>query len=105
MYHLVIQKRFTHPEGCQRADSNFPIGAASKLARLLKNSLYARFDLRSGTKLAVFGAFQARFVVAVSSMPTFSTGSCVLTRRSFAMSFKYIAKLLACSLRGLKQPS
>jgi len=41
----------------------------------LKNSLYARFDLRSGTKLAVFGAFQARFVVAVSSMPTFSTGS------------------------------
>ena len=41
--------------------------------RLLKNFLYARFDLRSGTKHAVFGALRARFVVTLSSTPTFST--------------------------------
>jgi hypothetical protein len=41
--------------------------------RLLKNSLYARFDPRSGTKQAAFGTFGDLFVVAFSSMPTFST--------------------------------
>jgi hypothetical protein len=34
--------------------------------RLLKNSPYARFHPRSGTKYAVFGAFRAGFVVAIS---------------------------------------
>jgi hypothetical protein len=43
--------------------------------RLLKNSLGTRFHHRSGTKHAGFGAFQARFVVAISSKPTFSTAS------------------------------
>jgi hypothetical protein len=42
--------------------------------RLLKNSLYARFGLGSGTKHAVFGALRARFAVTLSSTPTFSTG-------------------------------
>jgi hypothetical protein len=42
---------------------------------LLKNSLGARFHPGSDTKHTDFGAFQARFVVAISSMPTFSTGS------------------------------
>jgi hypothetical protein len=45
---------------------------------LLKNSLYARFDLTSGTKHAVFGALRARFVVTFSSTPSFSTGWSVL---------------------------
>jgi hypothetical protein len=41
---------------------------------LLKNSFDAHFRPRSGTKHAAFGAFQARFVVAFASTPTFSTG-------------------------------
>jgi hypothetical protein len=45
---------------------------------LLKNSLGTRFRPRSGTKHAGFGAFQARFVVAISSTPTFSTASLLL---------------------------
>jgi hypothetical protein len=40
----------------------------------LKNSLCARFHPRSGAKYAILGAFRAPFVVATSSMPTFSTG-------------------------------
>jgi hypothetical protein len=40
---------------------------------LLKNSLHARFDPILGTKRAGFGRFQARFVVAIGSTPTFST--------------------------------
>ncbi len=43
--------------------------------RLLKNSPYTRFHPRLDTKYAVFGAFRARFVAAISSTPTFSTGS------------------------------
>ena len=39
MYHLVIQRQFTHPEGYQRADCNFPIGATSK-------SRFNRYDQR-----------------------------------------------------------
>ena len=45
----------------------------AEFIRLLKNSPYARFHPRLGTKYAVFGAFRARFVVAISSTPTFST--------------------------------
>jgi hypothetical protein len=41
----------------------------------LKNTPYACFHSRSGTKHAAFGAIGARFVVATSSTPTFSTGS------------------------------
>jgi hypothetical protein len=41
---------------------------------LLQNSLGARCDPSSGTERTDFGAFGARFVVAVSPMPTFSTG-------------------------------
>jgi hypothetical protein len=37
------------------------------------NSLGTRFDPRSGTIHAAFGAFRARFMVALSSTPTFST--------------------------------
>jgi hypothetical protein len=44
----------------------------------LKNSLGTRFRPRSGTKHAGFEEFQARFVVAISSTPTFSTGSHLL---------------------------
>jgi hypothetical protein len=40
----------------------------------LKNSLDARLHPSSGTKHAVLGASRAQFVVAFSSMPTFSTG-------------------------------
>src|SRR5215204_3983745 len=47
-------------------------------ANPLKNVLGARFDPRSDTKYAGFGAFGARFVVAIGSMPTFSTGWCIL---------------------------
>jgi len=46
-------------------------------ASLLKNSLGARFDPGSGVKHAVFWASGARFVVAIGSMPTFSTRWCV----------------------------
>jgi hypothetical protein len=46
---------------------------------LLKNSLAVRFHPRSGTKQAGLGAFRARFVVAISSMATFSTG-CLFPR-------------------------
>ena len=41
--------------------------------RLLKNPLGGRFRSRSGTKHTGFGAFRARFVVVISSTPTFST--------------------------------
>ena len=41
---------------------------------VLKNSLGARFQSKPGTKCTDFGAPRARFVVAISSMPTFSTG-------------------------------
>jgi hypothetical protein len=40
----------------------------------LKNPLGAPFHPRSGTKYADFGTSRARFVVAISSVPTFSTG-------------------------------
>jgi hypothetical protein len=46
---------------------------------LLNNSLGARFHPGPGTKYAGFGTFRARFVLAISSMPTFST-SCNLPR-------------------------
>src|SRR5215218_5345366 len=48
---------------------------------LLKNAHCARFHPRSGTKYAAFGAVRARFLVAMSSMPTFSTGWGVLGNR------------------------
>jgi hypothetical protein len=41
---------------------------------LLKNSLGARVQPTLGTKYAGFEAFRARFVVAISSIPPFSTG-------------------------------
>jgi hypothetical protein len=41
---------------------------------VLKNSLRVRFHPRLGTKYADFGALLARFVVAMSSVLTFSTG-------------------------------
>jgi hypothetical protein len=44
-----------------------------KRNRLLKNALDARFHPISGIKDTDFGAFRAQFVVAISSMPTFST--------------------------------
>ena len=47
----------------------------------MKNSLGACFGHISGTNRAGFGAFEARFVVVVSSMPTFSTGCSVLRSR------------------------
>jgi hypothetical protein len=40
---------------------------------LLKNSLGSRFHITWGMKYAVLGRFRAPFVVATSSMPTFST--------------------------------
>jgi hypothetical protein len=46
---------------------------------VLKNSLRVRFHPRLGTKYADFGALLARFVVAMSSVLTFSTG-CPLPR-------------------------
>ena len=42
---------------------------------LLKNSVGTRFRPGSATKHTAFGAFRARFWVAISSKPTFSTGS------------------------------
>src|SRR3712207_6509508 len=45
-----------------------------KRNRLLKNSLGARSGVKAGTKDTDFGAFRAPQVVAISSMPTFSTG-------------------------------
>jgi hypothetical protein len=50
------------------------VPAQLKHNSLLKNSLYARFRPRSGTKHTGFGALQARFLVVISSTPTFSTG-------------------------------
>ena len=41
---------------------------------VLKNSLRVRFNPRLGTKYADSGALPARFVVAMSSVLTFSTG-------------------------------
>ncbi len=40
---------------------------------MLKNSLGARFHPESGTKYTDLGTFRARFVVAIISVPTFST--------------------------------
>jgi hypothetical protein len=40
-------------------------------SNLLKNALGARFHPRSETKYSEFGAFRARFVVVISSVPTF----------------------------------
>jgi hypothetical protein len=40
---------------------------------VLKNSLGARFHPESCTKYTDFWAFRARFGVAISSVPTFST--------------------------------
>jgi hypothetical protein len=54
--------------------------------RLLKNTLGTRFRPRSGTKHAGFGAFEARFVVAISSTPTFSTASVVFSETEFLAS-------------------
>jgi hypothetical protein len=45
----------------------------AEFTSLLKNTLCARFHPESGIKYADFGAFRVRFVVAFSSMPTFST--------------------------------
>jgi hypothetical protein len=45
---------------------------------LLKNSLGARIGPSVGTEYADLGAFRSRFVVAISSMSTFSTGWHVL---------------------------
>jgi hypothetical protein len=48
---------------------------------VLKKSLRVRIHPRLGTEYADFGALGARFVVAMSSVPTFSTG-CFILRTS-----------------------
>jgi hypothetical protein len=45
-----------------------------EFSSLLKNSLGARIGPGVGTEYADLGAFRSRFVVAISSMSTFSTG-------------------------------
>jgi hypothetical protein len=49
---------------------------------LLKNSLGARIGPSVGTEYADLGAFRSRFVVAISSMSTFSTGCRILRTSS-----------------------
>jgi hypothetical protein len=53
-----------------------PLFALSRRSRVsvLKNSLGVSFHPKAGTRRTVFGALGARFVAAISSMPTFSTG-------------------------------
>ena len=54
-----------------------------EVLRLLKTSLGARFRPRSGTKQTASGAFQAQFLVVISSTSTFSSvhhGPCRATR-------------------------
>jgi len=50
---------------------------------LLKNSFDDRYLPRSRAKWAGFGAFGARFVVAIGPMPTFSTGWGILRISNF----------------------
>src|SRR5215207_3083199 len=66
-------------------------------ASLLKNSLCARFHLRSGTKYADFGAFGTRFVVAFGSMPTFQ--QCSMARQGPPRSYENELLLSLFSLR------
>ena|SRR5215211_4249698 len=49
---------------------------------VLKNSLRGSFHPRSGTKYADFGALRARFLVAMSSVPTFLTRWWILRNTS-----------------------
>ena len=51
--------------------SETPSAKFAEHPSLLKNSLGVRFHPISGTKHIGFGAFRARFVVDIGSMPTF----------------------------------
>jgi hypothetical protein len=73
--------------GCDDGDAHDgDMRRFSKLASLLKNSPGARFEVKSGTKHARFGAFRTLFEDAVGSVPTFSTGCCVFTNWNFLSS-------------------
>ena len=54
-------------------------GEVRKITSVLKNSPGARFRVKADTKRTRFGALGARFVVAISSTPTFSTGCHLLS--------------------------
>jgi len=60
--------------GLSRTSENTPQAKFVEHPSLLKNSLCARFHPRLDTKYDDFGAFRARFAIATSPMPTFSTG-------------------------------
>jgi hypothetical protein len=56
-----------------RLEAPYPLECVERVS-LLKNLLGAHFYPKSGAKYAGFGVYRARFVVAIGSMTTFSTG-------------------------------
>jgi hypothetical protein len=68
-----VQPAFSRAEASIRNPALLLRANFRESLRLLKNSLCACSNPRSDTKHAVCGAFEARFVVAISSMLTFST--------------------------------
>jgi hypothetical protein len=71
---LIIERVSGQPNPTVSIAPAQSLSVSAKRASLLKNSPAVRFHPRSGIKQAGLGAFRARFVVAISSMATFSTG-------------------------------